>query len=268
MQQQIPTVLHMRVFNILLIFLPFILLPNLLVAQTDAAPNSNRLKVKSTKDFIVTGNGSSENWNSTAWNNLQQHGSSTLKKAGWHVSSQTSSATTPHYKTSFKILYSNTGFYCLFQCEDSIVTATLKEDYLNLFTEDVVEVFLRPDTSLPAYFEYELSPLNYELPILILNNKGGIAGWKPWQYEGAKRTKHAVKINEKNGATNRFTWTAEVFIPYTLLMPMNNVPPKKGTQWRGNFYRIDYDCSPIYFGWQLTRRSFHDQERFGIVEFE
>lgn len=268
MQKKYPNCYRLFASSNLVISMLFILLPGLSIAQTNATINSIRLKVKTTSDFVVTGDGSSENWKKTGWNDLQQHGNSTLKKADWHVSSQTSPAVAPHYQTSFKILYSNTGIYCLFQCEDSTVTATLKEDYLNLFTEDVVEIFLRPDTSLPAYFEYELSPLNYELPILILNNKGNIKGWKPWQYEGAKRTKHAVKINEKDAATNRLTWTAEVFIPYTLLMPMNNVPPKKGTQWRANFYRIDYDRSPIYFGWQLTRRSFHDPERFGIMEFE
>ena len=155
----------------------------------------------------------------------------------------------------------------MFECEDRMITATLKEDFLNLYDEDVVEVFLRPDTSLPLYFEYELSPLNFELPILILNNEGKIRGWRPWQYEGVKKTIHAVKINEKNPGSG-LTWTAEFFIPFALLEPMGNVPPKKGTQWRANFYRIDYDSNPVYSSWQLTRESFHDPEKFGILEFE
>ena len=40
-------------------------------------------------------------------------------------------------------------------------------DFLDLYNEDVVEVFLWPDESFPVYFEYEVSPLNYELPIII-----------------------------------------------------------------------------------------------------
>ena len=252
--------------NSLLIYLIVVITPSLLSAQTNFSVNNNLLKVKSTNDFIVTGDGSSENWRNTEWNSLPQHNRNNLKNAGWHI--QSSAVNDLQYQTSFKVLYSTEGIYCLFKCEDSTITATLKGDYLNLYDEDVVEVFLRPDTSLPAYFEYELSPLNYELPILIINNKGNTAGWQPWQYEGDRKTKHAIKINEKISGSKRFIWTAEIFIPFSLLNPLNNVPPKKGTQWRANFYRIDYDRNPIYFGWQLTRQSFHDPERFGIIEFE
>jgi hypothetical protein len=249
-----------------LIYLLFALPPSLLFAQIESSLNNNLLKVKSTNDFTLTGDGSSENWKTAEWNSLPQHNGNALKNADWNI--QVQPAGDIHYETSFKMLYSNKGIYCLFKCEDSAMTATLKGDYLNLYDEDVVEVFLRPDTTFPGYFEYELSPLNYELPILIINNKGNTAGWQPWQYEGDRKTKHAIKINEKNSGNNRFTWTAEIFIPFSLLNPMDNVPPKKGTEWRANFYRIDYDRNPIYFGWQLTRQNFHDPERFGILEFE
>jgi len=251
-----------------LIYFFLVLTPSLLSAQTNFSANNNLLKVKSTNDFIVTGDGSSENWKNTDWNNLPQHNSTTLKNAGWNIQSQPGMVKDLQYATSFKLLYSKKGIYCLFKCEDSAITATLKGDYLNLYDEDVVEMFLRPDTSLPAYFEYELSPLNYELPILIINKNGNAAGWKPWQYEGDRKIRHAVKINEINSGNNRLAWTAEIFIPFSVLTPMSNVPPKKGTQWRANFYRIDYDRSPVYFGWQLTRQSFHDPERFGILKFE
>lgn len=249
-------------------FLVFVITPYLLSAQNNSAVSNNVLKVKTTPDFTVTGDGTSVNWNNTEWVQLPQYNTETLRNAGWHIPLQPNGKKDPQYKTLFKILYSGRGIYCLFRCRDSIITATLKEDYANLYDEDVVEVFLRPDTSLPAYFEYELSPLNYELPILILNNKGNAMGWKPWQYEGVRKTVHAVKVNEQDPDSDRFTWTAEFFIPYALLTPMSNMPPSKGTQWRANFYRIDYDSNPVYSGWQLTRGSFHDPEKFGILEFE
>lgn len=251
----------------LLTFLPFVLISSLLSGQSNSSGINNTLRVKSTTDFVIKGDGSAENWKNTEWNILPQHSNEILRKAGWGISSadNTDSA---RYKTAFKILYSAKGLYCLFKCEDSILTATLKEDYLNLYDEDVVEVFLRPDTTMPIYFEYELSPLNFELPILIVNNKGKTAGWQPWQYKGGRKIVHAVKINEKTVENKRFTWIAELFIPFALLNALDNVPPKKGTQWRANFYRIDYDGSAAYYGWQLTRKSFHDPERFGVLEFE
>ncbi len=243
-------------------------MPSWLLAQSESSVNNNVLKVKSTTDFIVTGDGSSENWKNADWNILPQHSSKTLRNAGWNIPMQRDSIKDLQYKTYFKILYSAKGIYCLYKCEDSAITATLKEDFSSLYDEDVIEAFFWTDTSMPVYFEYELSPLNFELPILILNNKGKMMGWKPWQYEGARKTKHAVKINEKNAANNRFTWTAEFFIPFALLEPMGNVPPIKGTQWHANFYRIDYDRKPVYSGWQLTRESFHDLEKFGVLRFE
>jgi hypothetical protein len=237
-------------------------------AQSEPVLTNNILQVKSTNDFIVTGDGSSENWKNTDWNILPQLSSKTLINAGWNIPPQQGTASDLQYETSFKILYSNKGIYCLFKCEDSVITATLKEDFLNLFNEDVVEVFLRPDATMPIYFEYELSPLNFELPILIVNYKGKASGWRPFQYSSERKVIHAVRIQNKNPANNRFTWTAELYIPFALLEAMGNVPAKKGTRWRANFYRIDYDRNPVYSGWQLTRQSFHDPEKFGILEFE
>jgi hypothetical protein len=224
--------------------------------------------VKHTNDFTITGDGSAIEWNKTGWHEIRQHDNETLRKEGWFIRAAPGSVKAPVYETRFKILYSGKGIYCLYKCEDSTITATLKEDFADLFKEDVVEVFFRPDTTWPVYFEYELSPLNYELPILILNKNGNAKGWKPWKYDARRKIIHAVKINEKNVENSRFTWTAEFFIPYALLSPIDNVPPSRGTTWRANFYRIDYDVEPVFSSWQLTRESFHDYERFGTIEFD
>jgi hypothetical protein len=165
------------------------------------------------------------------------------------------------------MLYSDSGIYCLYHCEDNKITATLKEDFLDLWNEDVVEAFFWTDESIAIYFEYELSPLNYELPILVPNNKGKFLGWRPWHYEGNRKTKHAIHINKSGDALT--SWTAEFFIPYTLLKPLNNVPPQKGTQWRVNFYRIDHDNGESSWEWQKVRNeNFHDYELFGHILFD
>lgn len=243
-------------------------MPSCLFSEGDTTANVGVIKVKSTNDFIITGNGSAENWEHTNWNIITQRSSKSLLDAGWDIPEKEAVIEDLQYKTYFKVLYSEKGIYCLYRCEDSVITATLKEDFLNLYDEDVVEAFFWPDTTMPVYFEYELSPLNFELPILILNNKGKMMGWKPWRYKGVRKTIHAVTIHEKDKTNNRLTWTAEFFIPFALLEPMENTPPKKGMQWRANFYRIDYDRNPVYSSWQLTRKGFHDYERFGTLEFE
>ena len=207
-------------------------------------------RVKSTKDFTITGDGAAANWNDAEWLNLPSRGKKEVA-----------------YKTKIKMLYSDSGIYCLYSCEDKKITATLKEDFLDLWNEDVVEAFFWTDENAPLYFEYELSPLNYELPILVPNFKGKFLGWRPWHYEGNRRTKHATHvIKDRETVTG---WTAEFFIPYTLLTPMTNVPPKGGARWRANFYRIDHDMGEATWQWQAVREdNFHDYEKFGTIIFE
>lgn len=227
----------------------------------------NKISVKHTNDFTVTGDGSNAAWNNAAWNIITQRSSGTLKTENWYITDERLKITDLQYQTQFKILYSDKGIYCLFRCEDSIITSTIKEDFGDLFNEDVIEAFFWPDTSRVIYFEYELSPANYELPLIIFNNNGNANGWLPFYYRGGRKTNHAVKINSA-AADGRFIWTAEFFIPYSLLSSLKNIPPEKGTQWMANFYRIDYDKQPVYSSWQLTRESYHDPGRFGVLEFE
>ncbi|CAN5274966.1 hypothetical protein BH23BAC1_BH23BAC1_47180 [soil metagenome] len=213
-----------------------------------------KLQIKKTKDFEIDGTGAAREWEKATWINLPfRHGPDTT------------------YKTKSKILYSDEGIYFLFECEDQILTATLNEDFANLYEEDVVEVFLWTDEEYPIYFEYELSPLNYELPILIPNFEGKFFGWRPWQYEGPRKTRHAtsVKGGKKESGAKIDQWTAEFFIPFALLAPLKNVPPQKGTTWRANMYRIDYDGEGFKsWQWQPTSGSFHEYKKFGTFIFD
>jgi hypothetical protein len=118
------------------------------------------------------------------------------------------------YKTKFKILYSTTGIYCLYTCDDNLITATMKADFDDIYKEDVVEAFFWTEESSNIYFEYEVSPTNLELPILVPNYKGQFLGWRPWHYEGDRKTRHATHIEYKDGKV--VSWTAEFFIPFKL----------------------------------------------------
>jgi hypothetical protein len=65
-------------------------------------------------------------------------------------------------------------------------------------------------------------------------------------------------------------WMTEFFIPFTLMKGLANTPPKPGTRWRANFYRIDYDDAPAtHWSWsEITEgKSFHKPERFGTLVF-
>lgn len=217
-------------------------------------PADNTLTIPKTDDFDIDGAGSASEWGQTDWVAIPfRRGPNTT------------------LKTRAKVLYSDKGIYFLLECEDQVLSATLTEDFANLYEEDVVEVFLWTDEAYPIYFEYELSPLNYELPIIVPNFDGSFFGWRPWHYEGEKKTRHATSVQggeKKSGASIR-QWTAEFFIPFALLNPLKNVPPEKGTRWRANMYRIDYDGGAFKgWQWQPTSGSFHEYKKFGTFIFD
>jgi hypothetical protein len=209
--------------------------------------------IKKCQDFKITGKGVSDPWKNTGWINLVQQDPHALS-----------------YSTRVKVLYSGTGIYFLFSCEDKKLTSTMKADNLNLWEEDVVEVFLWTDENFPVYFEYELSPFNFELPIMVPNNKGNFLGWLPWHYDGERRTQHATSTtgSKMEGGGGITGWIAEFYIPYNLLTPLSNVPPVSGTRWRANMYRIDYDNGQVPYAWQKTSKTFHEYNKFGIFIFE
>lgn len=211
--------------------------------------NENILRVSKCVDFQVDGKGTNSQWDTTDWIALQPLNAEAA------------------YTTRVKILYSQTGIYFLFDNQDQKIVATFDRDYENLWTEDVVEVFLWTDEEYPMYFEYELSPLNFELPILIPKVGKKFYGWLPWHYQGDRKTKHKTSIRKYQDKVTG--WTAEFYIPYALLDPLGNVPPQGGTRWRANMYRIDYDREdPVWWSWRPIVNNFHDHELFGTLEFE
>lgn len=217
-------------------------------------PDKRReLRVKPTDDFELTGDGSNAAWAKAEWEPLHKRGDGAA------------------YETRVKVLYSKKGFYTLMDATDKKLTATMTKDFDNLWMEDVFEVFLWTDERVPLYFEYEISPLGTELPILIPNLDGKIMGWRPWHYEGGRKTRKATAAvgGEKKSGAEVKGWRAEVFIPYELLAPLRNVPPKAGTRWRANFYRMDYDGGKqTSWDWARVGESFHEPQKFGTLVFE
>jgi predicted TIM-barrel fold metal-dependent hydrolase len=211
-------------------------------------------RVKPTKDFEITGDGSAGPWEAASWVAMPRRTKEGLP-----------------YDSKIKLLHSPTGLYVLFQGTDKKLTVTDRKDFDNLWEEDIFEVFLWTDESQPVYFEYEISPLGAELPILVPNFHGRFLGWRPWHYEGGRKIRKATSVSggKKAPGAGVTGWMAEVFIPYELLAPLPNVPPKPGTEWRANFYRVDYDDNQsTRWTWVPVGPSFHEFEKFGKLVFE
>ncbi len=212
-----------------------------------------RLSVKPTEDFEVTGKGDQAAWRQAEWTALRR------REPDGHP-----------YNSRFKVLYSNTGLYFLMEGTDRTLTATMNEDFMDLWKEDVFEVFLWTDERFPVYFEYEIWPLGGELRILIPNFGGRFLGWRPWRYERERLTRKATSVigGPKLPHASIQGWRAEFFIPYALLTPLQNVPPTPGSAWRANFYRMDHDGgTKTEWEWAPVGDGFHEYEKFGYLLF-
>lgn len=212
------------------------------------------LLVHRCNDFTINGIGDNAEWVKTNWVNL------TRLNAG-----------DKEYKTKFKILYSSKGIYVLFNSDDEKIGTDYKNDFENLFTADVVEVFFHPEPAQATYFEYEISPLEKELVLLIMNTKAGFGSWMPWHYEDKKKVIKKVNITGgemKSGAAIQ-SWTAELFFPNQLLSGLLNTPPVSGTRWNANFCRLDYDTGKqIMWSWSPVEKSFHEFKKYYLLQFE
>jgi len=212
------------------------------------------LTIRKVKDFKVTGDGRSAAWKKAEWQKLSRIAEGKL-----------------NYSTKAKALYSDSGIYFLFNCEDRKLSSSLTEDFSDLYTGDVVEVFLWPDRKQNVYFEFEVSPLGFQLPLLITNNKGTFSGWCPRHFEKDRLTR--VKTSVTGGPKKKMAkisgWTAEFYIPFKLLTGLGNVPPSRGTIWRANICRIDYDILPrSLWSWGPMRgTTFHNFNNFGVFRF-
>src|SRR6185503_12245893 len=85
---------------------------------------AQEISVNKTTDFTVSGKGDAGEWNKTKWVTLAGR-SGNLKD----------------YETKVKLLYSDSGIYCLFHNTDRKITSTMSEDFSDLWKEDVVEIF-------------------------------------------------------------------------------------------------------------------------------
>ena len=227
-----------------------------LLGMTSPKPRPAEWRVGRTEDFEVTGDGSSAAWNEAPWLSLEKRKETEL-----------------NYTSQVKLLHSKTGVYVLFRGTDARISASLQSDGAKLWTEDVFEAFFWPDESQPEYFEYEISPLGFELPLLVSQRNGKMFRWQPWStvdtVSRAVKKKVAVEGGRPRSGDRATAWSAEMYFPFALLEPLHNATPAPGTRWRANFYRVDYDSQPsTAWSWTPVERSFHQLSAFGTLIFE
>lgn len=140
--------------------------------------------------------------------------------------------------------------------------ATLCERDADLWTEEVVEVFLAPGEEAPRrYFEIELNPLGAEFDAVVESPHGDrreMSVDRGWRCAGLT-TRAAID-------RERGLWRAELAIPWRAVGP-GAIPER----WRLNVYRIDRPPGGAaeFSAWSPTGArpaDFHRPARFGFLD--
>lgn len=177
-----------------------------------------------------------------------------------------SDAAPPRLATSVAVWHDAQHLNILFSASDDHVEATLFAHDAALYEEDVVEVFLAPET-LTRYFELEVSPRGTIFDARIDSPEGARATMqvdRDWTCEGLIAAVRAV--TESGGAS---TVDTLIRIPFAAF---GVSPPRSGDTWRANFFRIDRHprLGDEFSAWQPTMKNpadFHVPAAFGTLRF-
>jgi hypothetical protein len=174
------------------------------------------------------------------------------------------SGSAPRLATRVTLEDAGSALRIRFECEDPDPWATLAERDGDLWTEEVVEVFLAAGEETPkAYFELELNPLGTLFDARVIGPHGDRSAMtvdRSWRAAGLTT---AVEIDPAG------RWRAELTIPW------RTIGDGEERWWRCNFFRIDRPrtpnslAAPEFSAWSPTCMSpadFHRPARFGILQ--
>ena len=136
--------------------------------------------------------------------------------------------------TEARLLWDDENLYLSFSCEDQSISTPFFKDDEQLYTSNVVEVFLNPSGDLQRYAEIELNPANALFDASFTGPRQGMdLAW-------SSKARHGVHLDGtlNNAADVDRGWTAELAIPWSQLPGMPKPRPQPGDVWRFNLYRL------------------------------
>ena len=168
-------------------------------------------------------------------------------------------------ETEARILYDDRFIYFAFRVVDRNVWATMKQRDEHLWLEEVVEVFLQANPSLPNYIELEVNPLGTMLDIYLIDRR------KPLHYESwnSEHLRWAVQVaGTVDGKDGDRGWSCEIALPFEDIATATHLPPQPGDRWRLNLYRVEQKPNVAELAWSPTLQDdFHVLPRLGEIVF-
>ncbi len=170
----------------------------------------------------------------------------------------------PRLDSEFSAYHDGKRLFVVLSADDDHLVATYLEHDEPLWKEDVVEVFLAPE-SLERYFEIEVNPLGTTFDAIVDSPRLGREAMtvdRAWTCQGLRA---AIRRTTIGGSVRVETLVA---IPISAL----GAAYASGMRWRGNVFRIDRSPKgDEYCAWRPTGHhpaDFHVPRKFGTLVFE
>ena len=112
------------------------------------------------------------------------------------------------YATAARLLWDDRYLYAAFECEDPDIWGTLTERDAHIYDEEVVEVFLDDDSDGVSYLEFEVSPRNVVLDLMVLTRGERTKLIWAWDCEGLQTAVHVDGTLDNRDDVDR-AWSAE-----------------------------------------------------------
>ena len=167
-----------------------------------------------------------------------------------------------------RLLWDDQALYLSFEAADEDLLSPHRRRDEDLFTQDVVEVFLDPGGDGIDYYEIEVSPRGVVFDALFPSHRKDLARSRTWNAPGLTA---AARIHGTvDDAAADTGWSAELRIPFAGIRHASRSPPRPGDAWRMNLYRNDRhaDGKADYTAWTApVVGDFHAFARFGTLVF-
>lgn len=169
------------------------------------------------------------------------------------------------HKTEARVLYDDDFIYFSFRSTDKNIWSTFRRRDQHLWLEEVVEVFLQANPTVPNYIELEVNPLGTMLDIYLLDAR------KPLHYESwnSEKLQWGVQVaGTVDGKGGDREWTCEMALPIEDIVTAPHRPPQPGDRWRMNLFRVERIPVAAELAWSPTlQNDFHILPRFGEIIF-
>jgi hypothetical protein len=171
--------------------------------------------------------------------------------------------------TRARLLWDRDALYVAADMDDGDLHADITEHDGRLWENDVFEVFLKPATDEPGYYEFEVNARNTQFDCFI-PRRGLVEQFKnrhEFGIESAVRLRGT--LDERTDRDEG--WSVEIRIPWASLRPTGG-RPQAGDEWRFALCRYDYDVAhdhpELSSSAPLSRPDFHRHEEYQRLVFE